>query len=220
MVKFRGILFDLDGTLVDTAVDMIKALQILVKNHGVNKQFPVSKYRHYISQGSAALINSIYPLLNRQCKEQLRTEYLSIYAEQIVHSNQLFPGVAKFLNRLDRHGTPWGIVTNKPSWLTTVLVDNIKPFSTAKVVLSADQVGVSKPDPKPLLEALKSMPGTAEQTIYLGDAQTDLIAARQAGMYAVLATWGYLSEQDEIESWPADLLVNTVTELSPLLTGS
>lgn len=217
---FKGILFDLDGTLVDTAVDMIKALQTLASRHGIDKDFPVDQYRHYISQGSAALINSIYPELNQQCKQQLRTEYLNIYAEQIVHSNQLFPGVVEFLSLLDKNEIPWGIVTNKPSWLTSVLVGNIKPFNSAKLILSADQVGVSKPDPKPLLEALKSMPTTAEQTIYLGDAESDVIAARQAGMYAVVATWGYLSSQDRPENWSADRLVNSITELTPLFAIS
>lgn len=216
---FKGILFDLDGTLVDTAVDMIKSLQTLAARHGIKRPFPIQEYRHYISQGSAALIDSIYPELNQQCKKQLRKEYLSIYAQQIIHSNQLFPGVGEFLTLLDKHNIPWGIVTNKPGWLTTVLTGNIKQFNSAKIVLSADQVGAAKPDPKPLLEALKNMPATAQQTIYLGDAQTDVIAAHQAGMYAVIATWGYLSKQDRIEEWSADQLINSITELTPLLVS-
>ncbi len=204
MEKIKAILFDLDGTLVDTAIDMILALEILANNNGINKKLPIADYRPYISKGAAALVHALFPELEQGDQEQLRQQYLKIYQAQLNSNNQLFNGVSDLLSLLNQNKLPWGIVTNKPSWLTLPLVQNIRTLDAAQVVISADEVGLSKPDPKPLLIAAESINIDPHYILYLGDAQSDIKAAHAAGMQSAIALWGYLAPEDRPERWLAN----------------
>jgi len=201
--KFSAVLFDLDGTLIDTAVDMIHSLARLADNHQIDHQLNVAEFRQYISKGAAALVKSVFNDPAPELLETLRKEYLEIYQQQLNTHSQLFDGIAEMINHLDQSHIPWGIVTNKPSWLAKPIVANTSELSQSQVLICADQVGVGKPDPKPLLIAAEQMGLTVETTLYLGDAQSDIDAAHAAGMKSAVAMWGYLAPEDQVEAWGA-----------------
>jgi len=202
--KFSAMLFDLDGTLIDTAVDMISALARLADNHQIDHQLNVAEFRQYISKGAAALVKSVFNDPAPKLLETLRKEYLEIYQQQLNTHSKLFDGIAELIEHLDQQGIPWGIVTNKPSWLAKPIVANTPELNHSKILVCADQVGVGKPDPKPLLIAAEQMGITATTTLYLGDAKSDIDAAHAAGMKSAVAMWGYLAPEDQVEEWGAD----------------
>lgn len=208
-----AVLFDLDGTLVDTAIDMIQALETLAQQHGIERSLPVADYRQYISKGAAALVQALFPELEQGDKEALRQEYLTIYQKQLNQNNQLFDGIPELLQTLQEQNIPWGIVTNKPSWLTNPLVAAIDAFNHAQVVISADEVGIAKPNPKPLLAAAEQMNIDPATTLYLGDAESDITAANAAGMVSAIAMWGYIAPDDQPNQWPAALTLDSAHEL-------
>lgn len=210
---FKAVLFDLDGTLIDTAVDMIHALATLADNHRIKHQLNVENYRQYISKGAVALVKSVFNNPTAEQTEDLRQQYLEIYQQQLNTHSQLFDGIAGLITRLDEQETPWGIVTNKPSWLAKPIVDNTPELKQSQVLICADQVGIGKPDPKPLLLAAEQMQLNHAQTLYLGDAKSDIDAAHAAGMQAAVAMWGYLAPEDKPEQWLAHFLFNSPIDL-------
>jgi len=201
--KYHAILFDLDGTLIDTAVDMIFALATLANNHGIKHSLNVAEYRQYISQGAVALVKSVFNNPAPNELQVLRQEYLEIYQQQLNTHSQLFAGVAELIDHLDTQGTPWGIVTNKPSWLAKPIVANTLELAKSQVLICADEVGIGKPDPKSLLLAAEQMNLVHQNTLYLGDAQSDIDAAHAAGMHSAIAMWGYLAPEDRPKEWLA-----------------
>lgn len=203
MTQIQSILFDLDGTLMDTAVDMIHALITLADNHQVEHQLNVADYRQYISKGAVALVKSVFDDPSPEMLEQLRLEYLEIYQQQLNTHSQLFEGIADLLQHLNQNNIAWGIVTNKPSWLAKPIVHNTPELQPSQVLICADEVGVGKPDPKPLLLAAEQMKLNHAATLYLGDAQSDIDAAHAAGMRSAVAMWGYLAPEDKPEEWSA-----------------
>lgn len=201
--KISNVLFDLDGTLMDTAVDMIHALMQLADNHGIDHNLNVAEYRQYISKGAVALVKSVFDNPSKELLEQLRIEYLKIYQKQLNTHSQLFDGIAELLKHLDQNNIPWGIVTNKPSWLAKPIVDNTSELNSSRILVCADEVGIAKPDPKPLIFAAEAMQITHSDTLYLGDAKSDIDAAHAAGMQSGIAMWGYLAPEDKVEEWLA-----------------
>lgn len=203
--NIKSVLFDLDGTLMDTAVDMIHALMQLADNHGIDHNLNVADYRQYISKGAVALVKSVFDDPSKELLEQLRLEYLEIYQKQLNTHSQLFDGIAALLQHLDQNNIPWGIVTNKPSWLAKPIVDNTPELNTSQILVCADEVGIAKPDPKPLLVAAETMQINVSETLYLGDAKSDIDAAHNAGMQSGIAMWGYLAPEDKPEEWLAHI---------------
>ncbi len=203
MSDYQAILFDLDGTLIDTAVDMIHALARLADNHQIKHDLSVADFRQYISKGAVALVKSVFSNPSAELLEQLRLEYLDIYQQQLNTHSQLFPGIAELITHLDANATPWGIVTNKPSWLANPIVSNTPELRNAGTLVCADEVGIAKPDPKALLHAAQLMNIDPAQTLYLGDAQSDIDAAHAAGMQSAISLWGYLAPEDQPHEWLA-----------------
>ena len=201
--QFSAVLFDLDGTLVDTAIDMIHALATLADKHQIEHNLNVSEFRQYISKGAVALVKSVFNDPPAELLESLRKEYLEIYQQQLNTHSKLFDGIAEMIKHLDQNQIPWGIVTNKPSWLAKPVVAAINELKTTKVLICADEVGVAKPDPKPLLLAAEKMNINPATTLYLGDAQSDIDGAHNAGMHSAVAMWGYLAPEDHVEEWGA-----------------
>ena len=212
----EAVLFDLDGTLMDTAVDMIHALVTLADNHQVEHQLNVADYRQYISKGAVALVKSVFDDPSPEMLEQLRLEYLEIYQQQLNTHSQLFEGIADLLQHLNQNNIAWGIVTNKPSWLAKPIVHNTLELQQSQVLICADEVGVGKPNPKPLLLAAEKMNLKHEHTLYLGDAQSDIVAAHAAGMQSAIALWGYLAPEDMPEEWLAHFSMESPLELLKL----
>lgn len=217
MADYQAILFDLDGTLIDTAVDMIHALARLADNHQIQHDLNVADFRQYISKGAVALVKSVFSDPSAELLEQLRLEYLDIYQQQLNTHSQLFPGIAELITHLDNNATPWGIVTNKPSWLANPIVSNTPELRNAGILVCADEVGIAKPDPKALLHAAQLMNIDPAKTLYLGDAQSDIDAAHAAGMQSAIALWGYLAPEDQPQEWLAHHRFEHPETLHPLI---
>ncbi len=207
-----GIFFDLDGTLADTAPDLALAINLVLQKAGQ----PALRYkaiRPFVSGGSPALIKLAFNLTPENPEfEQLKIDFLNFYEQNIHKKSQLFSGVKSCLNYLNTHSIPWGIVTNKPDYLTQILITKIPELAQAKVIISGDTYPEKKPHPYPLLQACQLTNTIPENSFYIGDDERDIIAARKSGMKSVCAEWGYLSEQNP-KKWDADYYLQTSDEL-------
>lgn len=210
---FKAVLFDLDGTLVDTAPDLGFALNALLQEH----QRPTLDYariRPVASHGSAGLlklgfgITSVHPAF-----KSLQGRFLELYADNISRESALFPGMQTVLDGLAEAGIRWGIVTNKPAFLTDPLTTNLGLTDNAACIISGDTTAHSKPHPDPLLKACELMTLTPADCIYVGDAERDVQASHAANMRCVVAKYGYLSEEDQPQNWHADCLINHPHEI-------
>lgn len=215
-MRYEAVLFDLDGTLVDTAPDMVAVLLDLQKNEG---QQPVdyALARNYVSHGAAGLVGLGFPGAAAADLERLRLEFLARYERAVCIHSTLFPGLSELLDRFDAGRIPWGIVTNKPERMTTPLLLNLGIAARSVSTISGDTIPERKPDPAPLLLACEQAGVTPERAIYVGDAARDIAAGRAAGMYTVAATYGYVSAEEDPHSWNAHVLAADTDELAHLL---
>jgi phosphoglycolate phosphatase len=186
----RCVLFDLDGTLLDTAPDMGGALNRLRAEHGL-EALPADRIRPQVSNGAAALVRLGFPGLDAANFEMLRLRFLSLYAERVCEGTRLFDGGGELLDMLEAAGLPWGVVTNKPGWLTDPLMARLRLDRRAATIVSGDTLPLRKPDPAPLRHAAAQVGVAEPDCVYLGDAERDMLAARAAGMRAVFARHGY-----------------------------
>ncbi|HEU4531888.1 MAG TPA: phosphoglycolate phosphatase, partial [Steroidobacteraceae bacterium] len=187
----RAVLLDLDGTLLDTAPDMANALNLLRRERGV----PVLSYeaiRPHVSHGAAAMIRLGFPDAPDDEVVDLRGRFLELYREHLAGGTRLFDGFESVLATLEGRGVPWGIVTNKPAFLTEPLLAALGLEKRAACVVSGDTVAQRKPHPAPMLHAAKLIAHEPAHCLYVGDAQRDVQAARAAGMRVVVALFGYL----------------------------
>jgi N-acetyl-D-muramate 6-phosphate phosphatase len=208
-----ALLLDLDGTLLDTAPDMGGALNRLREENGLDP-LPAAVIRPVVSHGSARLVTLGFPRAAGDDYERLRLRFLDIYALNLADYTRPFPGVEALLTELERLGIPWGIVTNKPGWLTDPLLEALDLGRRAACVVSGDTLPERKPSPLPLLHAARAIGIAAERCVYAGDAERDIQAGRAAGMTTVVAGYGYLSAEDDPMSW---LPSGVVTEPLQLL---
>jgi phosphoglycolate phosphatase len=212
-VPIRGVLFDLDGTLLDTAQDMMNALNALRAEENL-APLPYEKVRCQVSHGANALVKLSFGELSATDHELMRQRLLDIYRRQLARHTVLFEGGDEMLRDLERRGLHWGIVTNKPGWLTDPLLVEVGLHTRARAVVSGDTLPQRKPHPLPLLHAAEAMGLRPEECVYVGDAERDMQAAQSAGMYALVAGFGYLGEDDRADQWfshgwldtPLDLL--------------
>ena len=215
MSIIKTVLFDLDGTLIDTVPDLAKALNQVLKNH--NKPIlPIEKIRSIVSNGGSALITQGFHILHDHPEyEPLKKELLNIYLDNIVVEKTLFPGVSELLYELEIQKIKWGIVTNKPSWLTKPLLDALNLTQKACSIVNGDTLHVKKPNPKPLLHACQQSDSEVNECVYVGDAERDILAGNRADMRTAVALYGYIGETDEPESWGADKMLHTPLDLLP-----
>jgi len=213
MNDFQGVFFDLDGTLIDTAPDMGLALNLLLINH---QQQPVAMeiIRPQVSHGSAALINLGFGIDESDNQfESLKHEFLELYEKNVAVDSKLFTGMEKILTSLEASAIPWGIVTNKPGYLTDQLLSKLDLDHRAASVISGDTLIVRKPHPQPLYRACEIAACAPNQCLYVGDAQRDIEAAQAAGMKSCAALYGYYTEQENPIDWNADYYINAPIEL-------
>jgi phosphoglycolate phosphatase len=213
---FDAILFDLDGTLVDTAPDMVAVLLGMQKDHGLTL-LPYDLARSHVSNGAAGLVRLAFPEADDAQKEQLHREYLGRYENAVCVDSTLFPALGDLLDQLDAAGRPWGIVTNKPMRMTDPLLAGLGLSSRAACSISGDTLPQRKPDPAPLLLASRQMGVASAKTIYVGDAVRDIEAGRAAGMFTIAASWGYITGDDDPGAWEADLIAADTRELTHYL---
>lgn len=212
-VSFEAVLFDLDGTLADTAPGLAASLNRLRARHGL-PPLPLAEIRPQASHGARGLINLGFGLTPEDPRfATLRAEFLEDYARHLCDQTALFPGMDETLASLEARSLPWGVVTNKPERFTLPLLVVLGLKERAACVVCADSVGNAKPHPEPMLAAARQLAIPPDRCLYVGDAERDVLAARAAGMPALIALYGYLGSDDRPESWGAHGLVAHPLEL-------
>jgi N-acetyl-D-muramate 6-phosphate phosphatase len=200
----QAVLFDLDGTLVDTAPDLGYALNLQRERHGLDF-LPDATIRPYASHGSRGLLEVGFGLLPTDAHfEAMRTEYLDLYTQVMTRQPVLFDGMAEALQAIEQRGLPWGIVTNKPRRFTMPMVAHMGLDVRAGAVISGDDAPQPKPSPQTLLLACERMSIDPQTVLYIGDAERDIQAGQAAGMKTLVALFGYLASTDNPQAWGAD----------------
>ena len=217
MTKTQAVFFDLDGTLVDTAPDLAHALNATLITEN-KTPLTLDKIRPHVSQGGIALTRLGFPeVLDEVTFEALRQKLLDHYLHSICKDTVLFEGMDELIDQLEQANLPWGIVTNKPMWLTEPLLKALNIDHRSCCTVGGDSLAKRKPHPDPLLHACKLTKVEPEQCIYLGDDPRDIHAGNAAGMYTYVARYGYLGAEDQPELWGADGVSDTPLELLDLI---
>ena len=216
-MKKKIILFDLDGTLLDTAPDFIVCVNQLRKRHG-QPPLPAAMIRAEVSNGARALTRLAFGLEDNSSQlEPLRQELLALYLDILGSHTLLFPGMAGCLGWIENHQLSWGIVTNKPSAYTLPLLERLAMPFTPGAIVCPDHVTHTKPHPEPLLLACEKLGHTAAEAVYLGDHIRDIEAGRAAGMTTISCGWGYIPEDENCHNWQADYHLLRPDEIPTLL---
>jgi phosphoglycolate phosphatase len=209
----KTVLFDLDGTLADTAPDLAFALNTLLKEHG-RAPLPYDIIRPVASHGGLALVQLGFSITADDPQmTPLRTRLLEIYRAHIARETRLFPGMPEVLDALALRGCNWGVVTNKPAFLTEPLLDALDVRKDASCVVSGDTTANRKPHPEPMLLACRQTGSQPDECLYIGDAERDIEAGRAAGIKTLVALFGYLGAGDRPEKWGADGMIRTPQEI-------
>lgn len=215
--RIQGVLFDLDGTLADTAPDLGGALNRLRVESGLT-EMPASELRPHTSAGARGLIGAGFGIAPDDGRYPALVErFLNIYESALCVHTRLFDGMDEVLIRLERAGLPWGVVTNKAARFTLPLMRGLGLHERAASIVSGDSVPVAKPDPAGLRLAASQMKVDPAHCIYVGDDERDIQAARASGMRSVSAAFGYLGCGRPPHEWGADHLIHHPLELLPLL---
>lgn len=209
----RAVLFDLDGTLADTAQDLGAALNRLLQEEG-QAPLPYQQIRPVASHGARGLIQLGFGIdRDHPDFESLRQRFLDHYESGFADLTTIFDGVNALLQQLAQRNIKWGVVTNKPMRFTDRLVPALPWSVPPGVVVSGDTVGVPKPDPRPLLYAAQQLGVPPELCVYLGDAERDVEAAIAAGMKPIIANYGYIAATDEPDRWGAAAFIDHPQQL-------
>ena len=211
-----AVLFDLDGTLLNTAPDMVLALDRLLAEHGHGpSDFELA--RLHVSKGAIGLINIAWSALGLKLEEahrmSLRERYLDLYAERLCEQTALFDGMAAVLEAFENAGLPWGIVTNKPGFLAEPLLVQLELLPRCAVLVSGDTLSERKPHPRPLLFAAEQLGIDPGQAIYVGDDERDIVAGKAAGMKTITAAYGFIPPDENPDDWQADARIDSPAEL-------
>jgi len=211
--KPNAILFDLDGTLLDTAKDLGNALNQILTTFG-RPTVAHETYRNIASDGAKGMLELGFGEdLKNFDFAILRQQFLDYYENNICVDTDYFVGVESLLLALNQNNVPWGIVTNKPEFLTLQLVSSFPLLQNCAVIISGDTLRERKPHPLPLLHAEKMLALTSPNTWYVGDAERDIQAANAANMISVIAEYGYISDMQQTSQWNADLNIQSPRDL-------
>lgn len=204
----KAVLFDLDGTLIDSAPDLAGAANDMRLARGL-EALPYAALRPMVGSGARGMVGKAFDAGPHDAEfESLRAEFLDVYEARMLRQTQVFDAMWPLLNGLDEHQLPWGIVTNKAARFARPVVQALELHIRSKVLVCGDTTAHAKPHPAPLLEAARQLDLPATQCIYVGDDLRDVQAGRAAGMRTFAAAWGYLGEGDRIEAWGADFVLN------------
>ena len=211
--SLRGVLFDLDGTLIDSAPDLAGAANRLRAEHGL-APLPLETLRPMVGSGARGMVGVAFGVAPGDPRfEALRDAFLAHYEAGLLERTQPFDGVLDMLCALEADGIAWGIVTNKATRFTLPIVAGLGLSQRAVVVVCGDTTPHSKPHPEPLLHAARALGLAPEHVAYVGDDLRDAQAARAAGMPMLAATWGYLGLGEPVHEWGADALVDKPSQL-------
>ena len=211
----KAVLFDLDGTLIDTAPDMIYALKTVLKNNHTNTSISDKTLRKYVSDGSIGLINLVFPNENNEEIQRLQSQFLDAYEKNLSRESQIFPHLDDLLFFLENNHFMWGIVTNKPTRMTLQLLKCLELY--CPFVVCGDTLRDRKPSPKPLIIASKLMNIDPMNIMYVGDAKRDIEAGRLANMKTISAEYGYIKDEDDPKSWDADISASSPIALNKII---
>jgi phosphoglycolate phosphatase len=211
-MKISCVLFDLDGTLVDTAPDLIACLNHALTEHGF-AQTAYSQVRPFISFGAEAMIKKSSAADAVENHPQILETMLALYECNIVQHGGFFIGMLETLLDIEARGLKWGIVTNKRERFTHPLTQALNLTERAACIISGDTTNNSKPHPEPMLEACRRAGVQPEQCVYIGDALHDITAGKNANMKTLAAVYGYLTENDQPQEWGADALIESPAEI-------
>lgn len=215
--RISAVLFDLDGTLIDSAPDLAGAANFMRLQRGL-PALPLEVLRPWASHGARGLIGAAFNITPEDHEFlDLREEFLNQYASALAVHSQIFPEMQPVLLALEARALAWGIVTNKHARFTDPLVKALGLATRACVVVSGDTTAHAKPHPAPLLHAAEKIGIPAQQCLYVGDDLRDVQAGQAAGMQTVVAAWGYCNSELPPEQWNADYFIHSPRELLQLL---
>ncbi|MDF0535844.1 HAD-IA family hydrolase [Shewanella yunxiaonensis] len=217
---YSALLFDLDGTLVDTAPDLIAAVMATLAESRLESAADFAELRAQASNGSLAMLQAAVPLADQAQQESLRQLMLRHYQQINGSQATLFDGLSGLLSIAAERGIALGVVTNKPAMYSKPLLTKLGLLSKLKSVISADTTCFRKPHPAPMLLAAQQLNAAPENILYIGDAKRDIIAAKAASMPSAAALWGYIDANDDPLQWDADVLLPQPSHLTTLLTKS
>lgn len=220
MMRFSGIeavLFDLDGTLIDSAPDLGAAVDQMRVARGL-PSLPLENYRPMAGAGARGMIGVAFGLKPEDPGfAALRDEFFANYERSMTARTYAFDGVAELIDALLRRDLAWGVVTNKMERFTLPLTGAMPLFASAGAIVGGDTTPHSKPHPAPLFEAARRLGLAPQRCLYVGDDERDIVAGLAAGMGTVAATYGYLGQQTDVAGWGAHATINSPAELLQLL---
>lgn len=206
------ILFDLDGTLVDSAVDLLNALNVIVGQAG-KPPLSLAEIRPVVSKGARAMLAVAFPELHEEERLRYLQPFLDCYQRAVAEYSTPFADIESVLNAIESAGSRWGIVTNKPHYLAVEVVRSMGWSHRSAVLIGGDTLPRKKPDPDQLFHACELLAVQASDCIYVGDDERDVLAAKHAGMKSVAALWGYREAHDDPEQWKADAMAERPLDL-------
>jgi phosphoglycolate phosphatase len=216
----RGVLFDLDGTLIDSAPDLGAAADEMRLRRGMASK-PLTEYRPHVGSGARGMLHVAFGMdAHHLDYEQYKEEFFVFYENCLTQRTRAFDGVDRLVAALLQRGLRWGVVTNKAQRFTTPITRSMGLFDSASTVISGDTTAHAKPHPEPLLEAARQMSLSPSQCMYVGDDERDIRAGRSAGMWTVAALYGYLGAGADVASWGADAEVSSPLQVLQLLEPS
>ena len=217
---FEAVLFDLDGTLADTAPDLCGAIAILLAEEGRPQQ-PFASLRPHTSQGVRGLVGKGFGIdSSHPDYDRLAARFLEIYAGRLCEMSRLFDGIPELLDALEARGIAWGIVTNKRARYTDPLVAALGLTPRTRCVVSGDTTPEAKPSPLPILHACEILRCTPQQALYVGDDRRDILAGRAAGTLTAAVSYGYLGDSGPVHTWDADFIADHPAALADYLFSS
>lgn len=212
------VLFDLDGTLIDTAADFTKVVNALLAEH---QRPPIedSRIRQTVSDGARALVELAFGITpDHPDFTSLNQRLLDLYYDQLGNTEAtLYPGIRELLDAFERHSISWGIVTNKPEKYAERLLENLNLRASCRSLVCPEHVSERKPHPEPILLACQQLNADTERTVYIGDHIRDIQAAKNADVIAIAAAYGYLGPDTKAEDWYADFILTSSTGTAELL---
>jgi len=218
--QVHAVLFDLDGTLIDSAPDLGAAADKMRTDRGL-PSLPLSHYRHMAGAGARGMLGLAFDMRPEHPDyEQYKEEFFVNYENCMTERTVVFDGVPDMIQALDQLGLPWGVVTNKSERFSLPLTRAMPLFATAGTVVSGDTTPYAKPHPEPLYEAARRMGVDPKRCIYVGDDERDVVAGHAAGMFTVAATYGYLGSQADVASWKAHLEIEFPMKLLKSLASA
>jgi N-acetyl-D-muramate 6-phosphate phosphatase len=206
------ILFDLDGTLVDSAVDLLNAVNVILQQMG-RSAVSLSELRPVVSKGARAMLAVAFPELSDEQRLSYLQPFLDCYQQAVAKHSTPFADIDTVLSAIETSGSRWGIVTNKPYYLAKEVMQSMGWTERTAVLIGGDTLSRKKPDPDQLFHACELLAVQASDCVYIGDDERDVLAAKHAGMKSVAALWGYREAHDDPKNWQADVMCNMPLDL-------